>query len=162
MSRFRQLLSGVSLVVLSWWAMMAVHELGHVLGAVLSGGSVTRVVCHPLGISRTDVWPNPHPGVVVWCGPLVGVTLPTLLALSIPRRWARTRRVALFFAGFCLLANGAYIACGSFEGIGDCREMLATGTPRGVMVAFGIVTFSLGLLLWHRLGSVREFPIFKI
>jgi len=37
----------------SWWAMQAVHEFGHVLGAWLTGGRVERVVLSPLTISRT-------------------------------------------------------------------------------------------------------------
>jgi hypothetical protein len=51
MERFHQLLFIVSLVALSWFAMMAVHELGHVVGAVVTGGNVERVVLHPLTIS---------------------------------------------------------------------------------------------------------------
>lgn len=157
MQRFLQLLFVVSILVLSWLAMMAVHELGHVIGAFVSGGSVSRVVLHPLTISRTDVAPNPHPGLVVWCGPLVGVTLPAACVLCIPHVSWRAREIAAFFAGFCLIANGAYIACGSFDRIGDCGAMLATGTPRWVLVAFGVVTLPLGLFIWHRLGSVNEF-----
>ena len=59
-----------SLLALSWLAMQAIHELGHVVGALATGGSITRVVLHPLQISRTDVLPNPQPGVVVWLGPI--------------------------------------------------------------------------------------------
>ena len=58
MKRFQQLLFVASVLVLSWLAMMAVHELGHVSRGVGSGGSVTRVVRYPLAISRTDVSPN--------------------------------------------------------------------------------------------------------
>lgn len=50
---------------LCWLAMQAVHELGHFLGAVVSGGRVNQVVLHPLMISRTDVQPNPSPALVV-------------------------------------------------------------------------------------------------
>jgi hypothetical protein len=62
---------------------MAVHELGHVIGAVISGGVVERVVLHPLTISRTDVSPNPHPGIVVWLGPVIGCLFPLALAWSV-------------------------------------------------------------------------------
>jgi hypothetical protein len=65
--------------------------------------------------------------------------------------------VARFFAGFCLVANGAYIAIGSFDGVGDCGEMLRTGTPIWLMLFFGGVTIPAGFYLWHRLGSAREF-----
>ena len=66
MQRFHQLIFVASLLALSWFAMMAVHELGHVVGALVTGGVVERVVLHPLTISRTDVSPNPEPSIVVW------------------------------------------------------------------------------------------------
>src|SRR5947209_3664633 len=99
--------------------MQAVHESGHVLGAWFTGGRVSRVVLHPLAISRTDLSDNPHPLLVVWGGPVVGVSAPLLL-------WAGSAAVRLagafmlrFFAGFCLLANGLYIGVGSFDRVGD-------------------------------------------
>lgn len=136
---------------------MAAHELGHGAGAIITGGSVERVVLHPLAISRTDVSPNPHPGVVVWLGPATGCVLPLAGFAVAPRRLTVVRNVAQFFAGFCLIENGAYISVGSVDLVGDCGEMLRTGTPSWAMVAFGAVTIPLGLYLWHRLGSLRQF-----
>ena len=157
MQRVHQLVFCLSLVGLSWLAMMGVHELGHVVGALVTGGNVERVVLHPLTVSRTDVAPNPHPAVVVWMGPLVGSLLPLLLFAAVPGRFTVTRKVAQFFAGFCLIANGAYIAVGGLVRIGDAGEMLRTGTPLAVMLTFGAVTILPGLHLWHRLGSPRQF-----
>jgi hypothetical protein len=67
------------------------------------------------------------------------------------------RNIAHFFAGFCLIANGAYISIGSFGQVGDCGEMLRTGTPVWIMWVFGVVTVLLGLIMWHRLGSISPF-----
>ncbi len=157
MQRFHQLLFAASTVTLCWLLMQAVHELGHVLGALVTGGEVERVVIHPLRISRTDVSPNPHPGIVVWLGPLLGCVLPLGFVSLLPRGKTMLKNLAKFFAGFCLIANGAYISIGSFANIGDCGEMLRTGTPKWVMQAFGLVTIPSGLLIWHRLGSLRKF-----
>lgn len=156
MHRLRLLLFVVSLTGLSWLGMMAFHEMGHVLAAVATGGKVDKVVLHPLAISRTDVSPNPWPAVVVWGGPLMGVAVPLGLLGVTPRSWLWARRSSWFFAGFCLIANGAYIGIGSFWGIGDCGEMLRTRTPQWVMVGFGAITISVGFWLWHHLGSLRE------
>src|SRR5207244_10439690 len=79
MSRLPQVVLICSTLLGSWLGMQAVHELGHVLGAWLTGGRVARVVLYPLTISRTDLADNPRPLVVVWAGPLVGVTIPLLL-----------------------------------------------------------------------------------
>ena len=137
--------------------MMAVHEFGHLLGAIFTGGNVERVVLHPLTVSRTDVSPNPHPAVVVWLGPIVGCLVPFAAWLFVPRRMTLARNVAMFFAGFCLIANGAYISFGSLDGVGDCGEMLRTGSPLWTLIAFGTVTVSSGLFVWHRLGSLKHF-----
>lgn len=146
-----------AVLALNWYAMMAVHELGHVLGAWLSGGSVQRVVLHPLAISRTDVAPNPRPGVVAWMGPIIGCAATLLAYATAPQRRTVLRKLAGFFAGFCLIANGAYIAGGSLAGVGDAREMFRTGAPRWALLGFGAVTVPLGLVLWHRLGSLTHF-----
>ena len=153
MHRLHQFLFCGAMLGLSWLGMLAVHELGHVLGAWTTRGSVERVVLHPLAISRTDVSPNPSPGVVVWAGPIVGVLLPLGL-IGLTRGLGR--KIAIFFAGFCLLANGTYISVGSLDRVGDCREMAASGTPVWIMIAFGVVTIPLGLGLWHALGSPRK------
>jgi hypothetical protein len=58
-----------------------------------------------------------------------------------------------FFAGFCLIANGAYIAAGSFQSIGDAGDLLHHGTPIWMLWLFGIVTIPAGLLMWNGLGK---------
>jgi hypothetical protein len=133
--------------------MQAVHEAGHVLGALVSGGTVKQVVLYPLTISRTDLAVNPTPLLVVWAGPIFGVLFPIALwgimaALRMPGVF-----VLRFFAGSCLIANGAYIGVGSFEGIGDCGEMLRHGSDLWQLWLFGAITVPAGLWLWHRQGQ---------
>ena len=131
--------------------MQAVHELGHVLAAWLTGGTVQRVVLHPFTISRTDVSPNPRPLVVVWAGPIVGIGLPVVAAICSRAHFPPGRRVLEFFAGFCLIANGAYIGVGSLDAIGDAGDMLRHGSPRWLLATFGILSATWGLWIWHRL-----------
>ena len=129
--------------------MQAVHEAGHAIGAWATGGRVTRVVLHPLTISRTDLAQNPHPLIVVWAGPVFGACAPLLAwalaaALRLPGAF-----VLRFFAGFCLIANGLYIGVGSIQGIGDCGEMLRHGSAAWQLWLFGFATSPAGLALWH-------------
>jgi len=159
MQRLNQFIFVVSLLALSWFGMMAVHEMGHVLGALVSGGNVERVVLHPLTISRTDVAPNPNPLTVVWLGPMLGCVLPLVAVMLVPKQFTFARRTAMFFAGFCLLANGAYIAAGSIDKVGDCGEMLKHGSPLWTLLLFGATTIPAGLYLWHRIGSAQEFLV---
>ncbi len=129
--------------------MMAVHELGHVIGATATGGKVLRVVWHPLAFSQTVVDPNPRPLVEVWAGPICGIVLP-LIAAGVAW-WLRLRIGYLFtfFAGFCLLANGAYLGLGVFDRVGDAGDLLWHGTPSWVLMVFGGLTAPAGLWLWH-------------
>jgi hypothetical protein len=142
----------VSTILGSWLGMQAVHETGHALAAVLTGGRVAKVVLHPLTISRTDLAVNPHPLIVAWAGPVTGVLLPLALwgivaALHMPGAF-----VLRFFAGFCLIANGAYIGVGSFEKIGDCGQLLQNGAALWQLCLFGAVTIPAGMWLWHKQG----------
>jgi hypothetical protein len=133
--------------------MQAVHELGHVLGAWWTGAEVSRVVLHPLSISRTDVSHNLSPGVVVWSGPIVGMLLP-IAVWSIAAFWRMTGAFVLrFFAGFCLIANGLYIGVGSFWRVGDCGEMLRHGSQPWQLWLFGLGTAPAGLWLWNGQGK---------
>jgi hypothetical protein len=52
-----------------------------------------------------------------------------------------------------MVANGAYIAFGSFDGIGDCGTMLRHGSPMWSLWLFGAITIPIGLWLWHRQGE---------
>jgi hypothetical protein len=152
MKRLHQVLLIGTFLPLSWLGMMVVHELGHVLGAVATGGTVERVILHPLTISRTDVSPNPHPLVVVWAGPLVGVLLPLVLLVLFKAGRIPLAYMVQSFSGFCLIANGAYIGVGWFGRIGDAGDMLRYGSPMWCLWLFGVATFPLGLYLWNRLG----------
>ena len=153
MKRLHQAVLIGSTLLASWLGMQAVHECGHVLAALVTGGEVQRVVLNPLTISRTDLARNPEPLLVVWAGPVFGVLFPLVLwgaaaALQIPGSF-----VCRFFAGFCLIANGAYIAVGSFDQVGDCGEMLRHGSEMWQLWLFGVTTIPVGFGFWHHQGG---------
>ena len=142
----------LSILLASWLGMQALHESGHIYGALLSGGHVAQVVLNPLTLSRTDLATNPRPLIVVWAGPVLGILIPLLLwglaaILKIPGVFAFR-----FFDGFCLLANGLYIGIGTFDRIGDCGQMLKYGSSPWQLWLFGLATAPFGLILWHRQG----------
>ena len=90
---------------------------------------------------------------VVWAGPIVGIALPLLVWIIMQSPRAPGWFIALFIVGFCLIANGAYLAIGSFEGIGDAGDMLSLGSPQWLLITFGVVAAPCGLWLWHGLGK---------
>ncbi len=143
-------------ILLCWQLMLTVHELGHCLAAILSGGSVTKIVLDPLSISRVDVSPNPHPLFVVWAGPIIGSIVPLVCWKLVPERKKFLKSCFSFFAGFCCVANGAYLTFGPFFYIGDCGTMLILGSNRTIIVSYGLGILLLGFAIWHRLGSVKD------
>ena len=153
MTRFPQVTLIVSTLVTSWLGMQALHESGHVLGALVTGAEVKRVVLHPLTISRTDLGKNPHPLAVVWAGPIIGVMIPLTFCGIVSWLQMPGAFVFRFVAGFCCVANGAYIAYGSMDGIGDCGEMLRNGSPMWHLWLFGVCTIPVGFMIWHGQGK---------
>jgi len=145
----------IVLVVVSWYGMMAVHEAGHCIGALVTGAAVHAVELPLVGFSRTEFSGGSSPLLVVWAGPVLGAILPLLLLALVGRAGRRAKHALLFFVGFCLLANGAYIGLGAFSGAGDCRQMLQYGSPMALLLAFGIASSAAGLCAWHRMGPFR-------
>jgi hypothetical protein len=155
MARARQMTLVVCTLALSWLLMMASHEAGHVMHAWVSGGRVVHVELLPWTISRTDVAPNPHPLVVVWGGPVWGCLIP--LSLWLAFRWLRFPLAYLlrFLAGFCFVANGAYLGAAALSGVSgatDTSVMLRHGCPLWIPITFGLLAAGFGLYLWHGLG----------
>ncbi|MDB5296804.1 MAG: hypothetical protein JWO31_2787 [Phycisphaerales bacterium] len=137
----------------AWLLFEAAHEAGHVLHAAASGGRVVRVELPLLGFSRTDVSPNPCPAIVAWGGPAWGSVLPVVAWAAVPSRWPAARRAARAFAGFCLVANGSYLAAGCAGHVGDAGDLLRHGTPAWLVVAAGSAAAAAGLWVWHGLGG---------
>lgn len=142
----------ISILWIGWLTMMLVHETGHVLGAIASGGTIRQVVWHPMVLSRTDVEPNPHPLIELWAGPIVGSLLPLIAASICLAFRLRTAYLIWVVAGFCLIANGAYIGIGAFDPVGDARELIAHGMSRWPLALFGFIAATAGVWTWHRIS----------
>jgi hypothetical protein len=145
------------LVPTCWLGMMLVHECGHMLAAVITGGTVARLEFPLWGFSRTDVSPDPHPLLVTWAGPLAGVALPLLNALI----WRTARRPSILagiFSGFCLLANGAYLGAGSLAQVGDTAEILKHAGTLWTLRVVGLFLMTAGLVQWYLLGPALGIP----
>jgi hypothetical protein len=150
--RLHQALLITTFIAFSWLAFMVVHEFGHVLTAWLSGGTVSRVVLHPLQISWTALRKNPNPQLVAWGGPILGCLLPLgILGVAV---WLRLPGIYLvrFFGGFCIIANGLYLLVDAFEKGGDGGTLLRHGAGQWQLLAFSAIATPSGFWLWHGLG----------
>jgi hypothetical protein len=152
----RVILAVVTLYV-SWMAMMAVHESGHVVAALAGGGQVRRVLLPFTDFSRTDVDPNPSPRLEVWGGPVGGSVIPLLGWLLVRRKFSKPVNIAFgFFTGLCLVANGVYLGLGWTMSAGDAAQLRKLGTPIWLLILFGLTTTVLGLYVWHTLGRLED------
>lgn len=132
-----------------WWLMMAVHELGHVLGCLVSGATIEAVVLWPWTISETVRSGSTAPLVDTASGPIVGVVLPMLLWLT-AYRWRHAPWVG-GWAGFCCVANGVYLGLGWIDAVGDAGDLMRLGVPGWGLALGGGLMFIGGIWLWHAL-----------
>ena len=137
----------------SWIGMQWVHEAGHVLGALCTGGSIQSIQLPPLNFSQTHIHPNPHPLIASWAGAVFGVIMPLLIWLTAWMASCSWAYLCRFFAGFCLIANGCYLGVGVFFKAGDCHDLLRHGSEPWQLIGFGIISVPMGLAMWHGLGS---------
>jgi hypothetical protein len=139
------------LVVTCWLGMMAVHECGHILAALCSGGRVQHLELPLVGFSRTDVNPNPYPILEIWAGPIFGAMLPFLVAQVFRSLTIKSHLMGVF-SGFCLLANGAYLTVGSLQRVGDAGNLVKSGSSLAMMWLVGVIFCVVGSWQWHQLG----------
>jgi hypothetical protein len=137
-----------------WWTMEAVHESGHVLGCLVSGAHVERVVLWPWTFSETVRSGSRAPLVDTWAGPLFGMVAPIAI-WGACRPWLRRGRGTWFadrlagWVGFCLLANGVYLGTAPIVAAGDTRDLIYLGVPAWVLAVVGGVGCAAGLGWWH-------------
>lgn len=136
-----------ALVAMTVWmavAAMFVHELGHVLAAGITGGTIISVELRPGRLSHTLVRPNPQPGVVLWSGFALGWLAPQATAPLWRIERGMIGQALRAWAAFCLLAGGSYLAIGGGERLTDTGQLIAIGWPAFVPVVVGLVVAALG------------------
>jgi hypothetical protein len=89
---------------------------------------------------------------VAWGGAIWGCLIPLLVWAVVRHAAPKYAYLAAFFAGFCLIANGAYLAAGAFVLAGDAGDLLTHGAARWQLICFGVVASATGLCLWNGLG----------
>jgi hypothetical protein len=135
----------------SFLGMEIVHEFGHVLNAIATGGRVVAVEIPLIGTSQTLVAPNPQELFEIMGGPLWGILIP-LLACGLARYFTdRVPETLKFFAGFCLIANGAYLAIGWWWPASDGGQLARLEVPKETLVGIGVIASAVGLGVWHSL-----------
>ncbi len=120
--------------------MVLSHEIGHLLGGWLGGGTLRQADLRPWALPHSHFDPDPHPLLTLWAGPLFGIAFPLAIAAASRRDWVS------FIAHFCLLANGCYLAAAWLDGGAhlDTTRLLAYGASPLEIIAYCVVTISWG------------------
>ena len=130
---------------------MAIHELGHILSAKLNKGTIEHVELRPWTISHTMISGSNNPVMDAWLGPITGITIPVLAWIALHKTNFKTP--LLFFAGFCLIANGIYLGLGWIGPHGDCKTIIDNGGQTWPMIIFGLISSVAGFTSWHVLSQ---------
>jgi hypothetical protein len=136
----------VGLLIVSWFAMLYSHELGHIVCGYACGGRLHSADLLPWHLPYSMFEPDPFPLITLWGGPLVGTVAPLVLAMLVRRSWL------WFIATFCLLANGMYIAVAWWSGDSflDTTKLLAHGAHPATIAVYCIVTIGAGYYGFRR------------
>ncbi|HET6423289.1 MAG TPA: hypothetical protein VFG20_06375 [Planctomycetaceae bacterium] len=126
--------------------MTVTHECGHLVGGWLGGGTLRHAELRPWHLPHSLFEPDPHPLLTLWCGPLLGIIMPLIVALLARQRWL------WFIADFCLLANGAYLATAWITGDRylDTPRLLAAGEWPPTVAVYCVVTIAVGYVRFRR------------
>ena len=126
---------------------MALHELGHAVGLVLSGGQVAHITLNPFCWCWTWYATNPRPIVTAWSGVVVGVLFALLPCIALATFGRRTPRLFVLLGIVALAANGIYLLDGVLSNVGDGADIVDLGAPRLLPITVGAILV-LAAALW--------------
>jgi hypothetical protein len=133
-------------LLIAWCVMTVTHECGHLVGGWASGGTLREADVRPWSLPYSVFDPDPVPLITLWCGPLLGVIVPTLIAFAVRREWA------WFVAYFCWIANGSYLAIAWYTAQPqlDSAKLLAKGAHPATLAVYCVVTIAVGYVGFRR------------
>ncbi len=135
---FQQLLTVLGIFVFSYNLGNLIHESGHALNAVLSGGSVNRITLSPLSWCYASTSGGNRMFVV--CGGFLWQTaLPTVILVLLWCFKSRLSLWALFLALVSFAPSGIYMIIGAVAGIGDGGRLIKYGIPPFVLLTVGSI-----------------------
>ncbi len=125
-----------------WFAMVFFHEIGHLIGGWLTGAQLLRFDLTPWRLPYSIHYPNPHPQITLWSGPLLGIAIPFMVRICF------RSTLTQMFLSLALLANGTYLLAGLWGNHTelDTQRLLATGTSSSTIAIYCLLTMVPGYL----------------
>lgn len=132
--RLQQMLIVLGIFVFSYNLGNLIHESGHALNAVLTGGSLNKITMSPLSWCYT--WTSGGNRIfVIWGGFLWQTIIPIVLLFLCFK--SRIALYALFLALVSFAESGIYMIAGAAAGIGDGGSLVKLGTPPFILITVG-------------------------
>ncbi len=137
-----KLISGVPLF---WYPISLIHELGHYVSATIGGATEVTIVWRYGIFSETIRNGSKWPLMDVWMGPILGVLIPlVVMACCWKMKWSEW---VAWPTSIACIGNGLYIGLGWLDSGGDPADMISLGTPLFVMLGYGLLVFTVGIVL---------------
>ncbi len=129
----------------------ALHELGHVVGALATGGHPHSLVLHPFSTSSVEVSPDPRPLVTYGAGVLAPPVVGLALFRALRHVQAPVLLPVLLIPSIAWASSGLYLVVGAALQVGDAAVLMQTGIPRAALFAAGAACLPVSGLLARRL-----------
>ncbi len=152
MKTFQRFLIVLGAYVFAYNASSIMHELGHALAVIATGGEVSFIEVSPFSWSYTHYISDPEPMATSWGGFLWGTMIGVFTFLIL---WIVRSRLSLFGAVFAVTSlayAGIYMLVGAVLRIGDSAALMWMGIPQAVLIAIGGMLLLLVLPLILPLG----------
>ena len=150
----------LGLFLLADMSSILIHEFGHILNGVATGGKFDHIEFSVLGWSRAFLAPHGEPRAVSWGGVQWACTISLLGFLLC---WAFRSRAVLFFLVLTIDAfasSGQYLMVGLFTGEGDGAHLAMMGVSKPILIIIGsallLVVFPISGLAGPLLGLGRR------
>ncbi len=159
MKCFQQMLIVLGIFVFSYNLSNLIHESGHALNAVLTGGSLNKITMSPLSWCYAST-SGGNKIFVTWGGFLWQTIVPTALLILLWRFKSRLSLFALFLVLVSFAVSGIYMITGALAGIGDGGNLVRYGIPPFILLTVGSILLlcclPLSLLMGVLLGLGRK------
>lgn len=152
MKTFQRFLIVLGVFVFAYNASTIIHELGHALTLVATGGEVDFIEVSPFSWSYAHYTSDPEPMATSWGG-FLWETVFGLFAFFV--LWIAKSRLSLFgvvLAIASLAGTGIYMLVGAVLRIGDSAALIRMGVPPSALIVIGSFLLLLVLPLILPLG----------
>ncbi len=154
MKTFQRCLIVLGAFVFAYNAGNLIHEFGHGINVLATGGSIGRISISPLSWSYISYAGGGEARATTWGGFLWETILPLLIFLGLWCIKSRASFWALLLAMVALATTAIYMLVGAFLDIGDAGFLVRVGLPTWPFVAIGAGLLLLCLLLALPLGTL--------